>query len=72
LFWRQWHLKNSGLNGADISADRAWAIEKGSPQTVIAVLDGGFDMSHPDLQPNLENHVCSVSRYRVAEAETVL
>src|SRR5262249_54441193 len=57
LFWRQWHLRNSGVGGgtpgADISADRAWAIEKGSAQTVIAVLDGGFDMGHLDLRPNL-------------------
>ena len=37
-----WHLKI-------IEADKAWDITKGSPDISIAIIDGGFDISHPDL-----------------------
>ncbi len=54
LFPLQWHLKNSGQNagavGADIHALEAWAVTKGSEDVVIAVLDSGFEVGHPDLQ----------------------
>ncbi|MCP4581095.1 MAG: S8 family serine peptidase [candidate division Zixibacteria bacterium] len=52
----QWHLQNTGQSGgtidADIDAELAWAIESGKAGTIIAVLDDGFDMEHPDLTPN--------------------
>lgn len=52
LVANQWHLENS--SGADIGATQAWAITTGEPGVVIAVLDnGGFDVDHPDLRPNL-------------------
>jgi subtilisin family serine protease len=57
LFGDQWHLDNTSQGGgtvdADIDADRAWTIEQGDPGILIAVMDGGFDMTHPDLVPNL-------------------
>ncbi|MFQ5655764.1 MAG: S8 family serine peptidase, partial [Planctomycetota bacterium] len=57
LFPDQWHLDNSGqsggIPGADISAPAAWDITTGSSSVVIAVLDEGLDMSHPDLAPNI-------------------
>lgn len=37
----QWHLNKIG-------AEQAWATAKGS-KTVVAVLDDGFDLNHPDL-----------------------
>ena len=52
-FGQQWNLKNSGQDGAtpgvDIGIESAWAITRGSPNTVIAVLDLGFEQNHKDL-----------------------
>lgn len=49
----QWHLKNTGQKGgtagADVNIEAAWQISKGSSNTVVAVIDGGFDFDHPDL-----------------------
>ena len=43
----------AGSIGSDIDAMGAWEIETGSPQTVIAIIDSGVDVSHPDLVANL-------------------
>jgi len=49
---QQWHLENDGTVGgtvgADISAENAWDSTRGSGIR-IAVIDNGFDVSHPDL-----------------------
>lgn len=65
-FLRQWHLRNLGLadgvEDADIDADKAWTISKGSSDVVVAVMDGGFDIGHEDLEPNLwtnEHDACN-------------
>ncbi len=34
-------------------APQGWAIEKGKPNTVIAIVDTGVDPNHPDLAPKL-------------------
>lgn len=53
-----WHFINDGSNGgvvdADIDADQAWDITKGGTTVngdtiVVAVIDGGFDIGHEDL-----------------------
>ncbi len=53
LFSSQWTLNNLGLNGAvtnaDVQAPEAWAKAVGSPGIVIAVLDDGVQLDHPDL-----------------------
>jgi subtilisin family serine protease len=53
LFPRQWHLENTGRNGAkrgaDVKAIEAWTLTKGSRRITIAVIDDGFDLGHPDL-----------------------
>jgi hypothetical protein len=53
----QWHLgptvlkKRSDGHGG-ISAFDAWDTTMGSPETLIAVLDDGFETTHPDLAAN--------------------
>lgn len=53
LFKKQWHLKSSkGIElvaNADVSAPKAWDMTKGSRDIVVAVIDDGFDLYHPDL-----------------------
>jgi thermitase len=46
-FTSQWGLNNS--NDVDIDAPQAWSVTTGSPGTIVAVLDTGIDLSHPDL-----------------------
>ncbi len=57
LFDQQWGLLNSGqtggLPGADIHAPAAWDLETGSPDVVVAIIDTGTDITHPDLAANI-------------------
>lgn len=43
----------TGLPGFDINAQRAWAIETGSKDVKIAVIDTGVDYGIADLAPNM-------------------
>jgi subtilisin family serine protease len=43
----------TGTAGADISAQEAWAITKGNPQVIVAVIDEGVQYDHPDLAGNM-------------------
>lgn len=67
-FHKQWGLLNAGKNepvavdrmsplegvpGADINALKAWGIEKGSRDIVVAVVDTGIKLDHPELEKNL-------------------
>jgi len=60
----QWGLNNTGqaisyngntvgTPGADIDAERAWNITTGSSDVIIAILDTGIDLDHPDLASGL-------------------
>jgi len=43
----QWYVDDSGF--ADVSLPLAWDLERGDPSTVIAIIDTGVDVTHPDL-----------------------
>ena len=68
LFQWQWGLRNTGSNepvtsasekshfavaGADMNAENAWALSKGSRRIVVGVVDSGVDVNHPDLKNNI-------------------
>lgn len=54
FFRHQWHLENlgqlAGTPGADIRIREAWAVTEGQAGMLVAVLDGGFQIGHPDLE----------------------
>lgn len=56
-FGLQWALDNTGQTegtpGADVGAVLAWDIKRGDPEVVIAIIDTGVDLDHPDLQANI-------------------
>lgn len=53
----QWGLNNTGqtggTSGADIHAQAAWDVTKGSNNIIIAVVDTGVAYDHPDLSGNM-------------------
>jgi len=56
FFGMQWGLRNTGdfdgKPGADIAATQVWDVTQGSQDVVVAVIDTGTDLSHPDIQAN--------------------
>ena len=63
-FWRLWGLQNTGQDfaegyvpagrpGADIDATRAWDHATGSDKALVAVVDSGVAIGHPDLKGNV-------------------
>jgi subtilisin family serine protease len=57
LYKDQWHYKNTGQTGgtpgADINLEKGWRIETGSSNVIVAIIDGGVDVIHPDLKDAL-------------------
>lgn len=57
LFSKQWHLLNigqsGGIQGLDIKAVEAWKNRTDASNVVVAVIDGGVDVDHPDLDDNI-------------------
>jgi len=55
-FSEQWALRNTGQSGgaagSDLHAGAAWQETVGSYSTVVAVVDSGIDLTHPDLAAN--------------------
>lgn len=53
----QWHYHNtgqtSGTADADIDLPEAWNLEKGHSDVIVAVIDGGIQTNHPDLNNNI-------------------
>jgi subtilisin family serine protease len=56
-FTNQWYLHNAGQGGGvtnrDVDARKAWDLTMGTSAVVVAILDDGFDLSHPDLAANV-------------------
>lgn len=55
-FSYQWGLKNTGqygTSGIDINVESAWTHTEGSEDIVVAVIDSGVELNHPDLLSNL-------------------
>jgi subtilisin family serine protease len=60
-FGELWGLHNTGqavsgtpgVADADIDAPEAWDITRGDPSVVVAVIDSGVNLDHPDIAPNL-------------------
>ncbi len=49
-----WGLRNTvGLPGVDVGAMDAWRLTSGSSNVVVAVIDSGIEVQHPDLVANL-------------------
>jgi len=54
FFSRQYsHLNDGSINGsvadADIDMDLAWEVEQGDPSIIVAVLDSGIKLNHPEM-----------------------
>jgi beta propeller repeat protein len=49
--WGQTYDDLWGLHAID--AESAWNLSTGDPELVIAVIDSGLDLEHPDLQGNI-------------------
>jgi subtilisin family serine protease len=60
-FDQLWGLHNTGqvvngvagTNNADVNAPEAWDLERGDPNVIVAVVDTGADLDHPDIEANL-------------------
>ncbi len=52
----QWNLKNTGQYSTalyDINIESAWTVTEGSSDIIVAVLDNGVLLTHPDLAANI-------------------
>ncbi len=53
----QWHYNNTGQQGGTVDCDidlpEAWDLEKGHPDVIVAVIDGGIQTTHTDLNNNI-------------------
>lgn len=56
-YFNQWAMFNDGtfsqsnaVSGADISMEMAWDIEEGDPDLIVAIIDSGVRMSHPEFE----------------------
>ncbi len=64
-----WGLRNDGqadpkgqvgIAGMDIGAEKAWDIQTGNKDLVVAVIDTGIDYTHADLKENVWTNVAEL------------
>ena len=73
LLTRLWGLDNAGqivdgsagVADADIDVPEAWDVSKGSKDVVVAVLDTGIDLTHPDLVANIWTNPGEIAGNRI-------
>lgn len=59
LLYQQWHYNNDGtylaqsVAGADANVFKGWTVETGKKDVIVAIIDGGFQLDHPDLKDNV-------------------
>ena len=68
LFNRQWGLLNDGsftlspaVADADVDMEEAWDIEQGNSNIIVAVLDSGFKLDHPEFNGRIWNNAAESS-----------
>jgi subtilisin family serine protease len=59
-----------GTNDADVDAPEAWSATLGNPPTVIAVIDTGVDINHPDLAGQLWTNPGEMNTVDCPDCET--
>ena len=60
---KQWGLYNTSYSGMDINVVPVWNnYTTGDPKVVVAVIDYGIDINHPDLRTN-----CSATNHSVID-----
>lgn len=64
----QWGLYNWTNPGKDIHAPQAWEINTGRSDVIIAVIDGGVDYTHSDLDPGNRSRI--IQGYDVADNDS--
>jgi hypothetical protein len=76
FFPQLWHLHQTTnprvAAGVHIRADEAWDLSRGTSaqgREIVGVLDDGFDMQHPDLQPQLITDANGPVAYDYAEGD---
>ncbi len=59
-YYKQWAFQNNGnipftasKTGADIQMEKAWEIEQGDSNVVVAILDSGVKTDHPEFSGRL-------------------
>ena len=62
----QWHYQNFGtipysVAGADINLFNAWKVTTGSPDVIVAIIDGGVDYRHEDLARNMHANLAELN-----------
>ena len=59
LYPQQWWLADA--TGPDIEAPIAWDTTTGNPDVIVAVIDSGVDLDHPQLAPDIWTNTGEVS-----------